>query len=143
MFPTILAITGSYYAFEWLLSPSLQNTVFDNHFNLLAMLPAGLVGGWQYAATTGRGLRWPKRLVLSLFGNIAIIIAPTVVSLFFAVPMILLGFGFTGLMVMPALLALTTLSAVLAFLITFAFAIPTLFVGFSIGQWIQYRRRAR
>lgn len=143
MFPTIIAVTVSYYAFEWLLSPSLQATIFDNSFNLLAMLPAGLIGGLQYAATTGRGLRWSKRLLLALYGNIAIIIAPTVVSLFFAVPMILLGYGFAGLAVMPALLALTSLSAVLAFLITFAFAIPTLFVGATIGQWVQYRRMMR
>ena len=143
MFPTILAITATYYAFEWLLSAGLPNTLFDNHYNLVAMLPAGIVGGLQYAATTGRGLRWPKRLLLGLYGNIAIIIAPTIISLFFAVPMLILGFGFQGVMIMPAVLGLISISAILAFLVTFLLAIPTIFLGATIGQWIQFRRMRR
>jgi len=143
MLPSILAITAAYFLFEWLLSLGLQNTLFDNSYNLVAMLPAGIVGGFQYAATTGRGLRWGKRLLLALYGNIAIILAPTVVSLFFAVPMLILGLGFRGVMILPTLLSLTTLTAILAFLITFLLAIPTIFVGATIGQWVQYRRLAR
>jgi len=144
MTPTVLAITATYFIFEWLLAlGSIDNVVFDSHFNLLAMLPAGIVGGIQFAATRGHGLRWPQRLLIALYGNLGIVIAPFAVGLFFSIPMYLLGFGVSGLLNLPAILAFASLTVALSFLISFLFAIPTLFVGFTLGQWLQFRRMAR
>ena len=137
----IIIITICYYLIDYGLGWGLRQAQIYNPWipQLIPPLLAGYLGALQFIRTERILLRPRDRFVCTFKSCVAIVFAP-LVFIFVLLAAGTVVNGLAGLIALPNLAAWLTLAGLLPMLIFTLYALPMIYIGMTLAQWIKAGR---
>lgn len=137
----IIIITVCYYLISIGLSMGLEaaNLYVPWAGLFIPPLLAGFFGALQYIRTERALLRIGDRLICAAKGCFVIILAPVLFSLVI-IAAGSLGAGLGGILALPGIAALLTAGGLIQTLMFMIYAVPLIYIGLTVGQWVKSGR---
>ena len=137
----IIIITICYYLIDYGLGWGLRQAQIYNVWipHLVPPLLAGYLGALQFIRTEKFLLRARDRFVCTFKSCVAIVFAPVAFGfIIFAAGRVINGLG--GIIGLPNLAAWLTVAGLLSLLTFMLYALPMIYIGMTLAQWIKAGR---